>query len=47
MNNNPFLIKKRINQELAKIPKKNREKFTREYFALIFNAQQEDYNDKS
>lgn len=37
------LIRQKMQQELARIPKKNRAKFAQDYFQLIKKAQQDDY----
>lgn len=40
---NPFQVRRAINRELAKIPKRNREKFVNDYLYLIKKAQKDDY----
>lgn len=43
--NNYYMIRQKLQDEIRKIPKKNRSKFNSDYYKLIQLAQREDYED--
>lgn len=44
MKNDIYFLKQSINQEIRKIPKKNKHKFLSDYMYLIYLAQGDDYD---